>query len=156
MTLSIKGKLGPFGHGSCKMEGCWHDENINAAGTASMIFWDSDLGHSVHHACMHYEYFYMLAPAPCMHNVLTSAAGQRVGCLTSVPVSSWILKSRGGSGTDVASQEAPHTLFIVSHPVLGPLICTSFTEPRMAASCTHCRYICHQRTLHTCMHERII
>lgn len=55
---------------------------------------------------------------------------------TSVPWSSWILKSRGGSGMEVDSQEAPHTLFMPSQPVLGPLICTSLMDPRTAASCS--------------------
>ena len=61
---------------------------------------------------------------------------EQKGRLTSVPVSSWIRKSKGGSGIDVDSQEAPQTLFMLCQFVLGPLICTSFTDPRMAASCS--------------------
>ena len=55
--------------------------------------------------------------------------------MTSTPVSSWMRKSNGGLGTDVDSQEAPHTLFRVSQSVSGPFTWTSFTEPRFATSC---------------------
>ena len=53
-----------------------------------------------------------------------------------MPWSSWMRKSRGVAGTWPVSQEAPHTLFRVCQLELEPLICTFFTEPLLAASCT--------------------
>ena len=56
-----------------------------------------------------------------------------------MPVSSWMRTSRGGWGTEVISQDAPQTLFMLSQLVLGPFTCTVLMAPRFAASCARPR-----------------
>lgn len=89
---------------------------------------------TLHRPCMHHHPCWLRGIENGLDQ-LSQGVMQHGKVCTSVPVSSWMRMSRGGWGTEVISQDAPHTLFMLSQLLLGPFTCTVLMAPRFAASC---------------------